>query len=165
MNKIGKLLEELHDAETDLAEEYRAVAERQATDHGTRYPCHTLATQCDQHAERIRGWAQRFDKDISAPKRSDTLASAAGALRHKTSEAFARRPESGLLLLRDLRRLYLKAEAVNIHWIMLGQVAQAVRDEELLEDVSGLHQQTLTQLKWLKTRVKDASPQILTVAD
>ncbi|MCQ4044733.1 hypothetical protein ACFOSC_20485 [Streptantibioticus rubrisoli] len=165
MNKIGKLLEELHDAETGLADEYRGVAERQSTDHGTHYPCHTLAAQCDQHAERIRAWAQRFGKDISAPKRSDALASAAGSLRHKASETFARRPESGLLLLRDLRQLYLKAEAVNIHWIMLAQVAQAVRDQELLEDVSGLHQQTLTQIKWLKTRVKDASPQILVVTD
>lgn len=165
MNKIGKLLEELHDAETELADEYRAVAERHAADHGTHYPCHTLATQCDHHAERIRSWAQRFDKDISAPKRSDTLASATSSLRHKTSEVLGHRPGAGLLLLRDLRQLYLKAEAVNIHWIMLGQVAQAVRDQDLLEDASGLHKETLTQIKWLKTRIKDASPQILVAAD
>jgi hypothetical protein len=72
-----------------------------------------------------------------------------------------RRPESGLLLLRDLRELYLMAEEANIHWLALGQVAQAVRDHDLLDEVSDLHKQTLTQIKWLKTRIKEAAPQVL----
>jgi hypothetical protein len=44
----------------------------------------------------------------------------------------------------------------------LGQVAQAKRDRELLQTVDILHRQLLTQIKWLKTRLKEASPQILT---
>jgi hypothetical protein len=84
---------------------------------------------------------------------------------HKTSEMLGRRPSSGLLLLRDLRQLYLMAEEANIHWLVLGQVAQAVRDESLLDEVSTLHKQVLTQIKWLKTRIKESSPQALVVAD
>lgn len=159
------LLSELHGAETALAQEYRAVAGRQAADHGTHYPCRSLADQCDAHAARLRTIAERYGQDLSEPRHSETLAAVLGAVRHKSSELLGRRPESGLLLLRDLRRLFLMAQETNVHWILLGQVAQAVRDGDLLADVDALHRQTLTQIKWLKTRLKDASPQILTVAD
>jgi hypothetical protein len=57
------------------------------------------------------------------------------------------------------------AEEANIHWLVLGQVAQAVRDENLLDEVSALHKQVLRQIKWLKTRIKESSPQALVVAD
>jgi hypothetical protein len=163
MNKIGLLVGQLHDAETDLAGEYRRVAERQAAEHDVYYLCHTLADQCDAHAERIRGFASRFGKDLSEPAGSETVENVLAGIRHKTSELLGRRPEAGLLLLRDLRRLYLMAEEANIHWIALGQVAQAVRDHDLLDQVSPLHKETLTQIKWLKTRIKEAAPQVLTV--
>jgi hypothetical protein len=162
MNKIGQLLEDLHDAETDLAHEYRIVAERQAAEQDVYYLCHTLAKQADTHAERLRGIAQRFGKDLSEP-RSDRLANIMAGVRHKTSEALGRRPESALLLLRDLRQLFLMAQEANIHWLALGQVAQAVRDHDLLDEVSGLHKETLTQIKWLKTRIKESAPQALVI--
>jgi hypothetical protein len=43
----------------------------------------------------------------------------------------------------------------------LGQVAQAIPDQHLLNQVSVLHKQTLTRIKWLETRIKEACPQIL----
>lgn len=64
-------------------------------------------------------------------------------------------------MLRDLRQLYTATEEVSFYWIVLGQVAQAKRDRELLELVDMLHRELLTQVKWIKTRVKEASPQIL----
>jgi hypothetical protein len=76
-----------------------------------------------------------------------------------------RKPQSGMLLLRDLRQLYLMAEEANIHWLVLGQVVQALRDQALLNQVSALHKQILTQIKWLKTRIKESLPQVLVVAD
>lgn len=165
MNKIGTLLRELHNAETEMANAYRAVAERQSADHGTYYPCQTLAPQCDQHAEQIRAWGERFQMTIPAPKHSAALTTMVDGMRHKSSELIGRHPVSGLLLLRDLRELYMKAEAVNINWVMLGQAARALRDHDLLTGVTALHQQTVTQSKWVKTRIKNAAPQILVVAD
>ncbi|MGP3926298.1 hypothetical protein [Streptomyces sp. 8N616] len=164
MTGIGPLLSELHDVENALAHAYRRVAERQATDHGTYYTCHTLATQCDAHAERVRVIAEHYGQDLSEPRRSELLAAARDAVFHKASKFLSTRTETGILLLRDLRQLYLTAEDVNLHWTVLGQVARAVRDEELLEEVSVLHGQTLTQVKWLKTRLKEAAPQVLAVA-
>lgn len=161
MNKIGLLLGQLHDAETDLAAEYRTVGERQAAEHDVYYMCQTLSQQCDSHAEQVRRVAERFDKHLSSPGEPDGLHNVLAAARRKTSELVGRRPEPGLLLLRDLRQLYLMAEESNIHWLALGQVAQAIRDHQLLDQVSSLHKQTLSQIKWIKTRIKEATPQIL----
>jgi predicted metal-dependent enzyme (double-stranded beta helix superfamily) len=44
---------------------------------------------------------------------------------------------------------------------MLGQVAQASRDARLLEVVEMLHRQLLSQIKWLKGQIKEATPQVL----
>jgi hypothetical protein len=163
MNKVGLLLGQLHDAETDLAAEYRAVAERQAADHDLYYLGHTLATQCDQHASAVRTIAQRFGKDLSEPSSPDAPHNVMAGIRRKTSELLGQQPEPGLLL-RDLRQLYLMAEEASINWLALGQVAQALPDNDLLEEVSALHKQTLTQTKWLKTRIKESCPQVLLVA-
>jgi hypothetical protein len=163
VNKIGQLLNDLHDAETDLAHQYRVVAEREAAEHDVYYLCHTLASQADEHAEHVRRVAERFGEELSEPG-ADRLTNVLAGARHKASELLGRRPEAGLLLLRDLRELYLMAEEVNVHWLALGQVAQAVRDHALLDEVSDLHKQTLTQIKWLKTRIKEAAPQVLVSA-
>ena len=164
MNKIGVLLDELHDAETELADEYLKVAERQAAEHDVYYLCHTLGKECDARAAWLRGVAGCFGKDISEPGPSRAVTNLLSGLRHKTSELVGRRPESGMLLLRDLRQLYLMTEEANIGWLVLGQIAQGLRDENLLDDVSGRHKQVLTQIKWLKTRIKESSPQVLLVA-
>jgi erythromycin esterase-like protein len=159
--KIGMLLGQLHDAETDLAAEFREVAQRQAAEHDVFYLCGTLAQQCDEHAREVRSFAQKFDHDIDEPDDEGRIANVLSGLRRKTSELVGRRPESGLLLLRDLRQLYLMAEEVNVHWVAVGQVAQAVRDHDLLDQVSLLQKQTLTQVKWLQTRLREATPQVL----
>jgi erythromycin esterase-like protein len=164
MNKLGLLLEQLHHAETELAEEFREVAERQSAEHDIYYLGQTLAGQCERHAEQVRLIAQRFGKDLSEPGEAGPLHNVMAGLREKASELLGHRPEAGLLLLRDLRQLYLMAEEANLHWLVLGQVAQATRDHELLDRVSALHKETLTQIKWLKTRIKEAAPQVLVVA-
>ncbi len=164
MNKIGQLLNDLLEAETDLAAEYRVVAERDAADHDVHYLCQTLARQCDDHARWIVGVAEAFDEQLTEERPSHALPNIMGSLRHKTSELLGRRPEAGLLLLRDLRQLYLMAQEVNVHWLALGQVAQAIRDQPLLSGTDQRHKETLTQIKWLKTRIKEAVPQVLTVS-
>lgn len=163
MNKIGQLLDDLHDAETALARQYRVVAERQAAEQEVHYICITMAEQADEHAEHVRRAADQFGKQLSEPG-AERLTNVLGGLRHKTSELIGRRPEAGLLLLRDLRELFLMAQEANVHWLALGQVAQAVRDHDLLDEVSDLHKQTLAQIKWLKSKLKESTPQVLVSA-
>jgi pimeloyl-ACP methyl ester carboxylesterase len=65
---------------------------------------------------------------------------------------------------RDLQDLCLMANFCDITWAMVGQAAQGAGDAELYETVNSLEGQTSTQIKWLKTRMKQAAPQTLLVA-
>jgi hypothetical protein len=163
MNKVGMALKELYRAEEELADEFVKVGERLAADHGVWYDCKRFAQECHLHADAIRPFAAKHDKQLPPPDDETVGETTTAALRHKLAEALGRRPESGLLLLRSLRQLYLQAHEVSFHWIIAGQLAQATHDHDLLTLVDELHRETLTQIKWLKTRVKEASPQALVV--
>jgi hypothetical protein len=161
MNKIGLALKELYRAEEELADEFTKVGERLAAEHDVWYDCQRFAEQCHAHADAIRPFAARHEQELDPPDDDTVGETSTAALRHKLSEMLGRRPESGLLLLRSLRQLYLQAHEVSFHWIVAGQLAQATRDHELLTLVDELHRETLTHIKWLKTQVKQASPQAL----
>jgi hypothetical protein len=161
VNKIGLALRELHRAEEDLADEYVKVGERLAAEHDVYYACKRFAQECHLHVEAVRKLAARYDEELAASDDDEVGETTTAALRHRVAELLGRRPESGLLLLRSLRQLYLQAQEVSFHWIIAGQIAQATRDQELLSNVDRLHRETLTQIKWLKSQVKQASPQAL----
>jgi hypothetical protein len=142
----------LHQSELDLAEGYRKVADGHASDADVYHVCHTLAKQCDAHAEKLKPFVDRYGEQRSEePER----------LYH---ELFDETRSGSFGLLRDLQDLYVMANFCDITWTMIGQAAQGARDRELLETVNSLEGQTLTQIKWLKTRMKQAAPQTLLVA-
>jgi hypothetical protein len=161
VNKIGLAFRELYRAEEDLADEYVKVGERLASEHEIYYGCKCFAQQCHLHAETIRTFAARYEQDLPEADESEVGQTTTAALRHRLAELLGRRPESGLLLLRSVRQLYLQAQEVSTHWLIAGQIAQATRDQELLSTVDRLHRETLTQIKWLKSQLKQASPQAL----
>jgi hypothetical protein len=163
VNRIGLALKELYEAEEELADEYVKVGERLAAEHDVWYDCQRFAGQCHRHADALRPFAREYEQELEPPDDATVGATTTAALRHKASELLGRRPESGLLLLRSLRQLYLQAQEVSFHWIIAGQLAQATRDPELLTLVDRMHRETLTQIKWLKTQVKQSSPQALVV--
>jgi hypothetical protein len=73
-------------------------------------------------------------------------------------------PEVEPDLLADLHDLYRRAAHCDMAWTLAGQAAQATRDHELLAVVQGCEGETDIQLKWLRTRLKQAAPQALVVA-
>jgi hypothetical protein len=161
MNRIGLALRELYRAEEELADEYVKVGERLGAEHEIWYGCKHFAGQCHAHADAIRWYAGRYEQQLPPADDAEVGETSTAALRHKLSELLGRRPESGLLLLRSLRQLYLQAQEVSFHWLLAGQIAQATRDAALLADVDRLHRETLTQIKWLKGQTKEVSPQAL----
>lgn len=162
MSRVGLLLGRLHAAEVDLGDEWRKVAQRHATEHDVWHTGYQLAEQCVARAATIREIAARYGHDIGEPHELpwDTVLA---AVRRASAELVGRRTEPGLMLLMDLRSVYTAAHEVDLYWTMLGQVAQALRDRELLGTVDGLHRQLLTEIKWIKTKTKEATPQILAV--
>jgi hypothetical protein len=160
--KIAPLLAALRELETELANEYRTIGERNAAEHDVYHQCHTFALQCRRHAEALVPHAERYGGDVDDDGEGPWSGLLERLRRSGGSELPDRQPE-GLLLLRDLRALFLAAEEVSITWVMAGQAAQAARDADLLETVTECHTETELQVKWLTTRIKVAAPQALVV--
>lgn len=163
MSGVATVLRDLHHAVTELAEQYRRVSERQISDPGTRYPCRTLADQCDTHADWLRVLADRGGAAPGEPRHHDTLLTAAADLvRRGRSQRVGRRPVAGRTLLEDLNGLYVMAADVHLRWLLLAQAARVVRDEDLLAAASAAGRQAHTQVVWLRTRLMETVPQTLT---
>ena len=142
----------LHRAQLNLADAFREVAEAHGDDADVAQLCRKLAAECEDHATRLEPFAERYGED--APDEPDRL----------HSELFRGPRSGGLALLRDLHDLYLMATECDMAWTLVGQAAQGARDTDLLAVVTRCEGETATQLKWLRTRMKDAAPQALVVA-
>ncbi|MEU0029187.1 hypothetical protein [Streptomyces sp. NPDC006335] len=143
---IAHILRALHRGERRLARDLVAVSERHPEEHEVHHVATDLADWSHEHAGRLAEFAAgeglRLDDD--------------------TPEPFSGEGPSELLLLHDLRALHLAATENSLHWEMLAQVAQATRDEHLLELASACHPRTLRQMRWSDTLIKQLSPQVLT---
>lgn len=143
----------LHAAEGTLGDSFRRVAEAHAAEADVFHICHQLAGECDAHVDAIRRIVDRVGEERQCePER--LYAAGPGE------------PRSGPVgLLRDLQDLYMLAAFVDITWTILGQAGQGARDHELLDVVGRCEQQTATQMAWLRTRMSQAAPQALLVAE
>jgi len=159
--KIALALREAHDAETELASELLAVGERHKAEHDVYHLSRTLHRWCDEHVRRLAEQGTRHGLDLDAEADGEPGRGLLARARERGSELVGRRPEPGVLLLRDLRDLHLVAARASLAWTVLGQGAQAVRDVELLEVVTACHPRTIRIVKWTVQKLKDAAPQVL----
>jgi hypothetical protein len=149
---LANYLGYLRQAELDLADGYRKVGEAHAQEADVYHLTHTLAKQCEAHAEKLEPLVNRYGEE--KPQEPEKL----------YHEFFEETRSGSLGLLRDMHDLYLMVSACDISWVMIGQAAQGVRDRELLEVVNSCENETANQLKWIRTRMKVAAPQTLIVA-
>lgn len=152
-------LRELHRSEVSLSHRFRRIGERHKADHDVFHLCADLADCSDDHVRRLTqaGHGHGLRLAASPPRWGRGLSRA----REAFSVALGRRPEPAILLLADLRSLYLHAAAVSIDWVLLAQGAQAARDGELLELTERCHPETLQQMSWANTMLKELAPQVL----
>jgi len=150
--KLPVYLGMLQQAEGELADSYRTVADGHGDEPDVHSICMTLAKQCDEHVDAMQPIIGRYGSQPSdEPERLH-----AAALPH---------PRSGpLALLRDLQDVHLLATFVDTTWTLVQQAAAALRDEELLGIISQREAETSVQVAWLNTRMKQAAPQALVVA-
>jgi len=142
----------LHRSQVLLADAFRRVAEAHGDEPDVEHLCRRLADQCDAHADQLDPFARRYAEEATdEPERLH-------------SELFSGTRTGGIGLLRDLHDLYLMATECDMAWTLVGQAAQGARDGELLAVVTRCEGETAIQLKWLRTRMKEAAPQALVVA-
>ncbi|WP_262282031.1 hypothetical protein [Micromonospora sp. MA102] len=142
----------LHKAQERLGDAFTEVGKAHGDEPDVFHTCEKLAKQCRTHAEKLAPFARRYAEE--APAEPDRL----------HSELFSGTRTGPIGLLRDLQDLYLMAAQCDICWTVVGQAAYGARDEDLLGVVKACEQETAIQLKWLRTRMKQAAPQALVVA-
>lgn len=143
----------LQRSEQTLSQAFRQVADGHGDEPDVHTTGHLLADQCDQHANALTPIIERYgeSQEGDEPERL-----------HADEFSQARSGELGLL--RDLQDLYVLGSLVDITWAMVKQVAEALRDEELLGVTRECSAQTEVQLRWLKTRMSGEAPQALIAA-
>jgi hypothetical protein len=157
--RIGLVLQQLHRDENHLAHHLLVVSERHKVDHEIYHLARDLATWSQRHVRELAHIASRHDLKLDPEPAGD--ATLGERLREKGSELLGHRDEPALLMLRDLREVYTLACGLSVDWEMLAQAAQALKDDELLELTRECHPDTLRQLRWANSKLKESSPQVL----
>lgn len=157
--KLGLALKQVGSAEDELSSELLKVGDRHAADQEIHHTAHRLAEEGALLVARLQPFGERYDTqlddvDADSPSVLERMREASGKL-------LGRSEASGLLLLRDLRELWLAAQAVEISWVILAQCAQAARDSELLELATEGHELAEIRGKWIRTHIKQLAPQAL----
>lgn len=157
--KIGLVLHELHRSENDLAHKLLHVSERHKVDHEIYHLARDLSGWSQRHVREIAEIGQNYGENLDPEPRTDT--GIGERLREKGSELVGRRSRAALLMLIDLREVYMMASGVSADWEMLAQAAQGIKHRDLLDVTKRCHPDTLRQLRWANGKLKEASTQIL----
>jgi ferredoxin-nitrate reductase len=138
-------------SEQALAEALEAVAKAHREEPDIFNECHMLARWSREELASLRKVITRYGEAKEAePNR----------LRKAISPQLRK---TGLGLVRDLHDCWLLAQESHMSLVILDQAAKALRDGEMQALVERVDFQNGRQLEWLKTRIKQAAPQALTV--
>jgi hypothetical protein len=157
--KLGLALEELHRSENHLAAQLLAVAERHKADHEIFHVGRDLARWSQDHVRRLVPFGEKYGVDLDRDPAGEPTVLA--RMSEAMSDRLGRRSAPALLLLRDLRSIFMDASGVSADWEMVAQAAQGIRDTDLLALAQSCHPENLRQAKWANSRIKESSTQIL----
>lgn len=150
---IGNYIGLVHASEKDLADAFEKVSRHHAAEPDIYQMCQKLSSWSANHVLNLQPFIKRYSEDKS--KEPDNL-----------KRSLFSQPRSGsLALVRDLHDLWLLANEVQLCWVVLLQAARSLRDKELELACEQFDAQTQKQLEWLMTRIKQAAPQALVVAE
>jgi hypothetical protein len=158
--KLELAIREVEDAENELAKQLRTVGERHSVEHDVYHLGHALAARSGERVRRLEPFAERYGAAPVSPTAVDSP-TPLERLRYKGAELLGRTQATGLPLLHDLRDLYLAAQAAEIAWVILAQVARVARDGELVGAAGECREEVEACGKWLRTRIKETCPQVL----
>jgi hypothetical protein len=159
--QLPRALEHLAEVHNELIEDLHTIGDRHRPDADVFHMCHTLADRLLPLGVALASNAERYGKDVQGPSAGGAWSDVLARVRRRMADVAGRRPESGVLLLWDLRHLYLEAQEDLLGWTMVGQAAKARRDPELRALTDLGYRETERVVKWLTTITKTASAQAL----
>jgi hypothetical protein len=156
--KLKLAIRELHRSERKLAHQLNVVAARHHSDQDVCHLAHDMAGWSQNHVTQLAQHGRHYGLRLSADPHTGAIT---GFLQSRMSGLLRHRPEPGLALLADLRRIHRLAAGVSLDWELLAQGAQAAKEAELLSLSSRCHPETLRQMRWANAMLKELSPQVL----
>jgi hypothetical protein len=156
--KLKMAIRELHRSERKLAHDLNVVAARHHSDQDINHLAQDMAGWSQQHLRELAKHGRHYGLRLSAEPHTGAIT---GFVQSRMSGMLRHRPEPGLVLLADLRRIHRVAAGVSLDWELLAQGAQAAKDSELLSLASRCHPETLRQMRWANAMLKELSPQVL----
>jgi hypothetical protein len=160
--ELPRALEHLAEVHTELIEDLRTIGDRHRPEADVFHMCHALAERLTPLGVALASNAERYGRDVRGPVEAGAWSNALARVRRRVADVAGRSPQSGLLLMWDLRHLYLQAQEDLLGWVMVGQAAKARRDKELRALTDLGYQESERVVKWLTTQVKTTSAQALT---
>lgn len=152
---IQDYLQLVLNSEQQMAEAFGKVANHHKEEPDIHFTCLMLEKWSDQHVKKIEPFRKKYAEKATGTKEPERL-----------SQTLFKEPRKGsLALLRDLHDLWLLTKEIEVSWKVILQAAKALRDEDLVNTGVELSKETKRQSDWLLTRIKQAAPQILVVAE
>ena len=159
--RIGTVLADLHHDENELARALLRLSDEHRADHEVHWAGRDLAEWSKGHVREIARIATRFGEQLDpVPDDSPTLVEHA---RMWMSERAGRSDATELVMVRALRDVFLRASSVLADWEMIGQAAQTIVDDELMDLAARCGAQAKRQAHWANAKIKESSTQALVV--
>lgn len=156
--KIKLVIRELYRSERRVAHQLNVIAARHHSDQDIHHLAHDLAHWSQNHLRELAGHGHRYGLRLAV---DPPTGARTAALQKLVSGVLRKRPEPGILLLADLRRLHQRVAGTSMDWELLAQAAQASKNQDLLELTRRCHPETLRQMRWANAMLKELSAQAL----
>ena len=164
--KLGIALERVRSSVDELTDQLRVVGERHAVQQDVYHMGHTLSRRMEELSQTLEPFLKAYGQDGGATAiDADAVRAFTERIRRTVSNMTRMSSKTGMFLLRDLRELFVEASACEIDWTIAKQGAMAARDQALADVATVGIDETKRVTKWLTTKIKEASPQILMTAE
>jgi hypothetical protein len=141
-----------HEANGALSDAWTKLADGHSDEIDVRILCQQFSAASNDHAQQLAGFIPTVGDRVEPTEEFVTW-------------SFRGPRSGGLGLVRDLHEMLLLTTECDLMWTLLEVGAQGVRDGDLLKLAESGLSQTKRELDWLRSRLKQAAPQALVVAD
>jgi hypothetical protein len=148
---LGRELGLLRASELQLADAFILVAARHSRDAAVRDMGPKLAEWSREHRAALEPFSKHYSEIGSQHP-----------LRVRSSLLYGTRMGGGGLL-QDLQDLSILVHQASLHWTSVDQAAKELRDDDLIKLAERAKSENHEQHAWLETRIKELSPQAMTV--
>src|SRR5436190_1025114 len=116
--KLGVAIDDVQEAETELAKRLVSLAERHHSEPDVYHMSLARAHVCAEHVWRLRPFVESYEATAVGVEDA-TTPSFLEKLRDRSAAAAGHTPAAGLALVSDLRDTYPAAHRAEISWIVL----------------------------------------------